>query len=344
MMYRLIGKGAHAFVRNWFQKPTPFYMRYRITNRCNARCKMCNFWREPPRNELNTEQIKETLNILGRMGVGSAIFLGGEPLLRPDFVEVLAYAKEKCNMTCGFATNGFFLAERVPEIRPYVSLISVSLDSTNPEEHNAIRGIKVFDRAVAGIQAARQAGIPISINQCVFQSTLSQMEKLADFARSLRCNFSAFPVLKFTRPDVGDLCQIDNEMLDMEEWYKVNMNLKKTHSNFIITKDMINWLHEGGFASPSSIRCRTASTCICLDSEGRIELPCIRYPKLRISYTDIEREWNSPPVRDIQKNCGRYDACRDCVMNCHYEASFIFHPGKQIGYIAKMLRQIKTWK
>ncbi|OLS12368.1 MAG: radical SAM protein [Promethearchaeota archaeon CR_4] len=343
-MYHLVRNGIRAFARNWAQKPTPFYLRYRITDRCNARCKMCNFWRESPHKELKTEQVKETLNILSRMGVGSAVFLGGEPLLRADLVEILAHAKEKCNMTCGFATNGFFLAEKAPELRPYVSLIAVSLDSTIPEEHNSIRGVKIFDQAIQGIQAARQQGIPITINQCVFKNTLSQMERLADLARLLGCTFSAFPVIKASRPEVGDLCQIDDEFLDMDQWYKVSMNLKKTHSNFIITKDMLNWVYAGGFASPSSIRCRTASTCICLNCEGNIELPCIRFPKLRIPYTDLERAWNSPTVREIQKKCGFYKLCQDCLMNCHYEASFLFHPGKQIEYMVKLLNQIRNQK
>ena len=64
---------------------------------------------------------------------------GGEPLLRKDLIEVLEYATKK-GIRTGFATNGFFLDEKVArKIKDAgISSIQVSLDGTE-EIHNKIR-------------------------------------------------------------------------------------------------------------------------------------------------------------------------------------------------------------
>ncbi|MDH7480024.1 MAG: radical SAM protein, partial [Syntrophomonadaceae bacterium] len=63
---------------------------WNTTNRCNLRCQHCYINAEDRsyRNELSTEEARVFIKNLGEMGVPVLLFSGGEPLLRPDLMEL----------------------------------------------------------------------------------------------------------------------------------------------------------------------------------------------------------------------------------------------------------------
>ncbi len=65
-----------------------------LTNQCNLRCRHCYAGSgEKLDNELSTAEVKGLLEELSRLGSVEVEFSGGEPLLRPDLFEIIAYAK-----------------------------------------------------------------------------------------------------------------------------------------------------------------------------------------------------------------------------------------------------------
>jgi len=73
------------------------------TRRCNLDCIHCGSQGNYEK-ELNLEEIRNILGQLSLFGVKNFQITGGEPSLRADFIEVLAYANEKGLIT-SFATN-----------------------------------------------------------------------------------------------------------------------------------------------------------------------------------------------------------------------------------------------
>lgn len=125
---------------------------YAITRYCNLMCKHCGvnarlFEMEKGQQRFETsfddvctiiERIREYVQANGLQPF--LMFGGGEPTLRPDFKQILAYAAERLGPTnVGFCTNGtLWVAEDLAEVEKHVGLIEISIDG--PEQyHNSWR-------------------------------------------------------------------------------------------------------------------------------------------------------------------------------------------------------------
>lgn len=149
----------------------PLYYGLEITRRCNLRCKMCqnlnwlnnNPYSEQCKDELSTEDWFKVLDNLHWFNIAS--FLGGEPFIRKDFLQLLAYASNRCRTH--FITNGQLITKsHIEEIVRYApkrmtgrGLIFVGISIDGPEEvHDNIRGQKgAFNKAVEAAYYLRKA-------------------------------------------------------------------------------------------------------------------------------------------------------------------------------------------
>src|SRR4030042_1963730 len=138
---------------NFFGARVPLFCGHKLTYRCNLRCKMCPFWKRSGEDS-SLEKEKEILKQIHSSGVCGIAFEGGEPLLRNDLAEILAFSRSLPLQT-SLVTNGTLLESRIDEIAPYVNgAIYVSLDGLE-KTHDMIRGVSgCFKRTLEGINAA----------------------------------------------------------------------------------------------------------------------------------------------------------------------------------------------
>lgn len=147
--------------------------------------------REPiwlPSDELlSFEEILRVVKIFASMGVSRIRLTGGEPLVRAGverLVEMISSVEgvEGVSMT----TNGFHLsafAERLAEAG--LKSVTVSLHSLKPERFDEIVGVRgVFNRVMAGVTSAREAGLGVKINVVVVKGCND--DELFDFAELAR--------------------------------------------------------------------------------------------------------------------------------------------------------------
>jgi MoaA/NifB/PqqE/SkfB family radical SAM enzyme len=88
---------------------------WNITRTCNLRCVHCynDSGLEKPCNEITTAKAKEVIDDLAAFDVPSILFSGGEPLMRPDLLELIEYAVGKGLRTV-ISTNGTLIARTWP--------------------------------------------------------------------------------------------------------------------------------------------------------------------------------------------------------------------------------------
>jgi 12,18-didecarboxysiroheme deacetylase len=139
---------------------------WNVTKRCNLRCVHCyaHAGDKADRNELTTEEGKHLLEDLAGFGVPVILFSGGEPLVRPDLVELAAYAV-RLGMRAVISTNGTLVTPTIAEALQDIGLsyVGISLDGTK-EVNDRFRGMRgAFDRAMAGIANCQQAGIKVGL-------------------------------------------------------------------------------------------------------------------------------------------------------------------------------------
>ena len=116
----------------------PYRMDLAVTYRCNNDCPHCYNARVRTYPELDTKDWKKIIDQLWQINVPHLIFTGGEPTLREDLVDLIAYAEEKGQIT-GLNTNGRRLQDRIylqSLIDAGLDHVQITLESHNPEIHD----------------------------------------------------------------------------------------------------------------------------------------------------------------------------------------------------------------
>jgi len=170
-------------------KICPRLIAWEITRACNLSCKHC---RAAAKNqtysgELHTEACLNLLDQVAEMGQPIVILTGGEPLLRDDIFKIAAHGTQK-GLRMVMAPNGTMVNhENALKLKDTgIQRISVSLDGYDAKSHDQFRGVEgAFDSALAGINHAKNVGLPFQINTTITQSNLRAIEKIQELAIQL---------------------------------------------------------------------------------------------------------------------------------------------------------------
>ena len=160
----------------------PVNVTWEITEDCNLACRHCLSadLRAAQRGELAFEECRRIVDDLAAADVFQINFGGGEPFLRDDFMELLAYAQAKGITTC-VSTNGTLLDDRlVARLAAMDGLfLQVSLDGATAETNDAIRGAGTFARVLHGVACLRRHEVrDFSLNMVVTRTNVHEVGRL----------------------------------------------------------------------------------------------------------------------------------------------------------------------
>ena len=172
--------------------PPPFLASYAITRKCNLRCKHCysDATEHPDADELSTSEAKKLVDSLSQLGVRLLILDGGEPLCRDDFLEVVRHGTSR-GLRVVVGTNGTMIdpsvATRMKDAG--VQAVQISIDGADARTHDSFRGEDgSFDKAMMGMRACRQAGLPFQFGMVIRRSTLPQIHDMLKMAADSGAN------------------------------------------------------------------------------------------------------------------------------------------------------------
>lgn len=167
------------------------YLRISVTDRCNLRCVYC-MPEEGVRllrheDILSFERITLVAAAAARLGFRKIRLTGGEPLARKGIERLVSMLAplpgvEKLAMT----TNGTLLAPLAAELKARgLSSVNVSLDTLDPVRYRTLTRGGELSEALAGVEAARTAGLPVKLNVVALEdSTEEDFGELRAFAAS----------------------------------------------------------------------------------------------------------------------------------------------------------------
>jgi GTP 3',8-cyclase len=185
-------------------------LRVSLTDRCNFRCFYCLPHGEPPiapkEQMLSYEEIEYVCEIFVALGIEKIRLTGGEPMLRRDIETIiakLARLRTRGLKDLAMTTNGYFLPERAPALKAAgLDRITISLDSLKSDVFKRMTGVDVLDKVLAGIQAAKDAGLdPIKINAVIVRG--HNEDEVADFAAFAREHDVKMRFIEFMPLDSG---------------------------------------------------------------------------------------------------------------------------------------------
>ncbi len=148
------------------------YVRISVTDRCDFRCVYCmaeHMTFLPKRELLTLEELLRLSDAFIELGVRKIRLTGGEPLVRRNVIWLIEQLGERVRRgeleELTITTNGSQLerlAERIAAAG--VRRINVSLDTLDPARFRQITRWGSFEKVMAGIEAAKRAGLAIKIN------------------------------------------------------------------------------------------------------------------------------------------------------------------------------------
>ena len=148
------------------------YLRVSVTDRCDLRCFYCmseHMTFLPKADLLTLEELDRLCSAFIAKGVRKLRLTGGEPLVRRNVMSLVRSLSRHLQTGAlnelTLTTNGSQLARFADELRDCgVRRINVSLDTLDAAKFRAITRWGDLDKVLAGIEAARAAGLAVKIN------------------------------------------------------------------------------------------------------------------------------------------------------------------------------------
>jgi GTP 3',8-cyclase len=188
-------------------------IRVSVTAHCNLACMYCHReGEEIPDGEMSAEDIAEVLRVAAGFEIRSVKFTGGEPTLRRDLADIIQSVP--AGMESSMTTNGTLLSRCAYDLKAAgLSRVNISIDSLNPDTYKKITGCDQLDHALAGIEAALDAGLtPVKLNMVVLEG-INEIE-VEDFLTYVRGNRNLVLQLIELMPSPG--CGHHYQLNDLE--------------------------------------------------------------------------------------------------------------------------------
>jgi MoaA/NifB/PqqE/SkfB family radical SAM enzyme len=307
-------------------KPVTFYGI--INERCNVKCRQCEYWRLPEyKQEMTIEQWKSALlSIKEFVGEFSMNFSGGEPYIKKNFLDVLAFANEN-GIHCGVTTNGFCMTKEnaAKTVAAHPFNVNMSVDAPNAELHDYLRGQPgLFSRLSAGIgylrEEQKKQGVkfPITVKPTVNRLNFRLMPELVEWAQQIGATAVNFQTVDLWTPETYDELWVEEE--DYEDFAQVIEQLIEMKNNGapIMNSDEVFRLFLPHFrkekAPAETLPCRVGLRNFWIDTRGDVKL-CNEYPVIGNIKEQSAREiWYGEKAKEIRQqtlDCGKL-----CLITC----------------------------
>ena len=264
----------------------PVYASFKLTSRCHFGCPFCNVKKDPV-PDLSTDDVKAVLRNLSRSSVLMTSFEGGEPLLRPDIGELLAFART-CYFYLLFTTsvkNPFDYP--LDEYAKHIDFLHVSID----EGHDNLSLFEVLPRLCA-------LPLQVSVQTVVTKDTIGALDEKVRRCFEAKANIVVIPAAHMDKTDDSfpDITALEQKLLDLRAKFPDTIHTPR-----------------GYFDAFRKKKCSSATVIIAPD--GRLYYPCHilnrKGPDLRT--VDFKGWLTSPEavsgrrvMKDCDRNCGWY--------------------------------------
>lgn len=168
----------------------PFTIAWEVTRACAYACVHCraDAMHTPDPNELTTEESLRLIDRLAEFGSPILIFTGGDPMMRKDLHELIAYAAQK-GLRCSLTPTATALptTARLEKVRDAgIRRIALSLDAPRPEIHDNFRQVKgSWQRTMDILHRAQSIGVSVQVNTTVAKHNVDILDEMVPFLQEV---------------------------------------------------------------------------------------------------------------------------------------------------------------
>lgn len=235
----------------------PITLHYVYTHRCNLNCKHCYSKRADKSTEMSYQQKLDILKQARDMGIFKILIGGGEPFVSDDFIQFLKASVDSGLYTRAF-TNGLLLNDSIIDELSGIDIggISVSIDSTDENVYEEIRGVRGLKTVIANVKKlSEKCDCSVSVSATINAINLQLEEELLDLAAE--CKVKRLKI-RPTKPS-GNALKNQNMMISPEQYVDFLRRIQSAYfrkgyqKNFALDK---NWGHVTLLATEESIDLR----------------------------------------------------------------------------------------
>jgi radical SAM protein with 4Fe4S-binding SPASM domain len=170
----------------------PYLVALNLTKRCNLRCSHCYLDATTKASgsldELSTEECYRLIDQIAVVNRGCLLVItGGEPLTRPDTLDIARYAVNQGFMVV-LGTNGMLISDQLARTLVDIGVqgVGISIDSLDPQKHDAFRGLPgAWEGAMAGIEACKRNGLQFQVHFSVQPMNYQELPAVVEWAHGL---------------------------------------------------------------------------------------------------------------------------------------------------------------
>ncbi|MDR2848060.1 MAG: radical SAM protein [Bacteroidales bacterium] len=307
----------------------PLQVSIQPNERCNARCLMCDCWKET-NDYINADEIITVLKWL-KQWIGRNFFVqiaGGEPLIYKGIYDIFSFCAEN-GILCKISTNGIAFTPNVCDkiIRSGLPYLSVSLDSHLPEIHDKFRGVPgTLERAIGGIKyLAEHTRMTLGISSVIMKENVGTLPQSVDYFLSLPINRLLMQPIRVWTENLpmnrwNEYEHWVNDQQTMATFTQHLLEKKKTDKRILNTvQDIKEWqnyfLNPVALANKDLKKCRIGYDRLGIDYKGNVSLGCGKYGYVGNIKDDAVRNiWNSPKSRQTRRKM--LQCTNLCTSNC----------------------------
>jgi MoaA/NifB/PqqE/SkfB family radical SAM enzyme len=267
------------------------------------------------------------LSIREFVGKFSINFSGGEPFIKPGFIDLLAWCHQN-DISAGVTTNGSALtarnAAKVVAAKPFN--VNVSVDAPNAETHDYLRGYPgLFAKLSAGIKYLREeqkrqdTSFPITIKPTLGARNFRHLPALIEWAQEIGAtSVSPQPMGRWTPETYDELWIEEEDLPEFETVIDQVIELKRAGAP-VLTPEHVLKLMPDHFREKSAPRelmpCRVGLRNYFIRTNGDVQVCNLGFPAIGNVKRQSAREiWRSDEAKTV-----RHDtvACEKlCLITC----------------------------
>jgi MoaA/NifB/PqqE/SkfB family radical SAM enzyme len=317
-----------VYLRTGYDQTKPVVFYGLVNEHCNVKCRYCEYWRLKhylPEMSIGDWQAA-LLSVKDFVGEFSINFSGGEPFIKPGFIDLLAW----CNgngISAGVTTNGSALnrrnAAKVVASDPFN--VNISVDAADAKLHDHLRGAEgIFAKLSDGVrylleERERQGKkFPITIKPTVTVKNFRELPQLVEWAMAIGAScVSPQPVDRWTPEtydelwiEKGDLAELEAVVERLVAMQEAGAPILTPAANLRLMAD-----HFREKKAPESARpCRVGLRTFFIRPDGTVAL-CSHYPTVGNLRERSARDiWYGAEAQEIRRQTVACD--RLCLITC----------------------------
>ncbi len=314
----------------------PYSCNFKITERCNLRCPMCNIWKIANKSkELSFDQMWTVRDRITNLGVARVVITGGEPFLRSDLENITALFTGG-GFSTTLLTNGLAASPERLEKMVQVGLddIGISIDSLDAGTQDEMTGGKnVLGKILETLKTAVRLlpdGI-VQVMTTVTPKNIKEVPGIVEFVADAGALSVINPVNLPAEKDENRLLSRDSEYFqstkfdpaEVDNIYDRIEDMKEKGYPIIVSdrflRESRRYLKTGYF----NWKCHAGIHYFTIFSDGSLAACSDLEPKINILDPDFKRKFHSAEMKNAFAQ--QRAACSGCIYSCWREISYLLY-------------------